>query len=165
MTNTIILKDKDGKEHVFENAELQNVQKTIRVCEEKVKPWKPTEGDSGFWVQDCGTVRDVWDCELKYVLEWYAQGNVFQTREPAEREVKRREVTQKIREIAASDGWFADWSDPQQDKWCLEFSYVLDEWDCDYTYMNQTQGVIYMSEQSINRCIKELGDELDVLRD
>lgn len=73
-------------------ADLQESIDMLR-AELPKKVWEPTKGDRGFVVNRSGEVFKCVGYSLTEVFKFYVQGNLFETYELAEAEVKRRAAT------------------------------------------------------------------------
>lgn len=130
------------------------------------KAWHPRDTDFYWFLRSDGTTdRGTWQAtdDTKRYLD---QGNIFRTKEEAEKERDRRAVLKKVRDIAASDGWVPDWTYRSSVvPYSLIWDYADTEWQiCSHSYIRGPQpGTVYMSEASAHKCIEELGDELDAL--
>jgi len=147
------------------NTEIAKVKKELEELKNP-KPkglWKPGPGEAYFYLNERGDVRGDINICTKTEDALIAIGNCYPTEAAARRQAQKLEVLQKIREIAASDGWVADWEDGSQTKFYPMYDYRNKEWIKHFKLQCRALGVIYMSEASAERCIAELGDELNVL--
>ena len=93
---------------------------------------------------------------------FYAQGNIFPTREAAKLESKKRAVMKKLRGLA--EGWVPDWSDEKQDKWYFLYSNKDEDFTIETNFLSQGIGQVYFqTEAKAQHAIDTLGDELLVL--
>lgn len=126
--------------------------------------WKPAHKDKYVYVTDDGGV-----CETTFFethdpdIRRIKQGNYHRSVKTAEHHVKKLKVLQKIREIAESDGWVADWNNAGQTKWYIHYEHEESRWSITCNDTHQRISCPYMSKQSAERCVAELGDELNVL--
>ena len=121
----------------------------------------PKLGDRIFWIDSFGDIsKDKF--AINHDERAFFQGNILRTKEDAERVVKRRIVTQKLRVLAG--GFKPDWKDEKQLKEhvCLNpKSNTL----ATAHYAWKSQGVIYFPEGKAKHAIDTLGDELLCLFD
>lgn len=106
----------------------------------------PKDGDSFYYIGNIGVYHDAWEY-LKADQFRLETGNVFLSREDAEREVKRRKVLTELRKLAKSS-WGsgnADWSRGGQYKWELFYDHKEKEWSALDLGLSQTQGAVYFA--------------------
>lgn len=108
-----------------------------------------------FYINNCGDVGFYYfynDYVDKYAL---LTRNVFLTQEEAEKEAKRRkryfEIINEIDRINRKENWVAKWSDANQSKEYLYYTYISNRFHfiCDKTYTCR-QHCIYMCKKAIH---------------
>lgn len=87
-------------------------------------------------------------------------GVVYQTREAAE---KARDAMRTHNRVLAwlaenDDGWVADWSDSNQDKWSVFYAHETKKWVLSGEYKFQNLGSPQMSEANAEKLCKLLND-------
>jgi len=144
------------------------VEKAVPVKEEKAMVWNPRVlGQSYFCVTASGVVYEfIYSCtyaDSDAIMDAISIGNAFPTREAAEKELKRRIVTQKLRELAG--GFVPDWGNILQKKYFLVRDHINQRWIPNYVYTDfQVIGVVYFQhKETLEAAIATFGAELDVL--
>jgi hypothetical protein len=137
-------------------AEYKQMGETIAAME--AKDW-PQRNDEYWSVATDGlVVCDLWGMHPADTGR-LAQGNVFRTSEEAKRESKKRAVTKKLKDLAGD--W--KWANGVQ-KWGVYYNHHKESWETRYAMFSHTPLAIYFqTEQSAQKAIDTLGDELDVL--
>lgn len=141
---------------------IQQAQDELEKAERMSQTW-PQEGDMYYEpCMDGGVERYRWDA-AGFTGNRRFRG-IYRTREEAVLADKKRIVENKIRAIAAEDGWEADWDDRGQWKFMLEYDHKTECWTRNSNNFLHRQGTIYMSAAAAKRCIMEIdSDELDAL--
>jgi hypothetical protein len=89
-------------------------------------------------------------------------GNVFRTKEEAEKEVARRKVMKKLKDLAG--GFVPNWRDTVQYKWYVYYSFKGEEFYVNgCSYLNTPMQIYFPTREAAQHAIDVLGDELDVL--
>ena len=107
---------------------LAKILPDIEIPEEEEETWKmkcPYEcGDKHYCIQPSGDVfPDRWD-GIEADNKYFSQGNIFQTEEAAELEVKRRNLLTRFRAFRdeCNGDWKADWNDYNSKKWDINYT-------------------------------------------
>lgn len=104
--------------------ELSKVLADIK-APEKEDTWKMKcpyeENDYIYILYACGGIDEGRITDGEYASEQFYQGNVFQTRQAAELEAKRRNLLTRFRAFRdeCNRDWKADWEDTNDYKFCL----------------------------------------------
>lgn len=149
--------------------ELSKVLADIQASKKEEDTWEmkcPYEyGDKHYCIQSSGDVfLDCWK-DIEADNSFFSQGNIFQTEEAAELEVKRRNLLTRFRAFRdeCNDGWKPDWSDSFNFKHYLEIidsKVVLDSVNC----ANRIATFGYFKyESDAERAIELFGDEIKEL--
>jgi len=153
--------------------ELEKLKAAAKVLEAKIDEmadddglWKPRDSEQYFFICSSGyTAVSKWHVCIggnakmynRHDDNRYAVGNCFRTEELAEKEVARRKVTQRLRELAKGYEFSHDnvnWSLYHNGScWCCT------DWSC----WNLQGAIQFKTEQAAQAAIDELGDELDIL--
>lgn len=129
---------------------------------EPVSDGRPAMGQRYFALTIGGSIAQRYWSEDEYDLACLSIGNVYLTREAADREVERRKVIKILRDMAG--GFKPDWSDRNQQKWLLNFA--VSRWLSTSVVKLQDVGQIYFAtEEAATAAIAHLGDRLNVLRE
>lgn len=126
--------------------------------------WVPKDGDKYWFVTTYGTVASSTRCEEEptFYNGRISIGNVFRTREEAERHLERLKVLQELRVLAK--GFKPDWGDVNQYKLRLHFCHTSKKWNLVTNTVIQSLGAIYFrTEADAQTAIDTLGDRLNVL--
>ncbi len=131
---------------------LQNTQQLL-------KP--PFEDGQIVYVIDGLEYEEIeWDNWYDFL--WSA-GQVYATKEKAEKEIKRRQVMHKLRCYAK--GFEPDWDDKERDKYKILYDAHHKKWEiANPSYICDLGQVYFATKEDAQRAIDELGDELEVLR-
>ena len=119
----------------------------------------PVEDESYWTISAHGYVRTYRFYEDEFHQGFLQFGNIFRTKEEAEREVERRKVLTQLRELAkaARSGMKCNWK-VGVDKWYAPDAHGRCEWLVSYTCSIEIPGAVYFpSEKSTRDAIKTVG--------
>lgn len=121
--------------------------------------WKPKKGDR-YWVisSNAGVVSCPW-CDNHDDRSFFETGNVFKTKDAAEKEVKRRKVYQRLKELAGGYEHRMGYNN-HYIYWSGDFEGFRVWSDNSNIQVNQ---VYFLSSGQAQAAIDELGDDLMVL--
>ena len=148
---------------------LAKILPDIEIPEEEEETWKmkcPYEcGDKHYCIQPSGDVfPDRWD-GIEADNKYFSQGNIFQTEEAAELEVKRRNLLTRFRAFRdeCNGDWKADWNDYNSKKWDINYTEerVRALWT-NVTNSFSTFGY-FKNRDDAERAIELFGDEIKEL--
>lgn len=108
----------------------------------------PKNGDIHWYVDASGCISWAgFNSESISDAAALATGNIYRTKEEAEREVERRKLLTQLRKMAKASwgGGNADWSWSGQYKWELFYVHRDKEWSAIDLGQSQTQGAIYFA--------------------
>lgn len=106
----------------------------------------------------CESKWDNWDMDINR----FSQGNIFNTKEEAELESKRRTLIAKFREFRNdyNEGWKPDWTDTNEEKW----SVILSEGKLQAltVYFNNSFDTFghFKNQEDCQRAIEIFGEEI-----
>lgn len=154
---------------------LESELKKLREEIDKPEPtksktsWIPIEGESFYYIAS----RQAYLTSYKngddpWPLGHLEQGNYFQTKELAQRELERLKLLEKIKRWKIEndpDSFKLGWRNFKQQKYQLGYDCVAQRWRGDlYWLWTTTPGAIYFSsENAANACIKYFGGRLHLL--
>ena len=119
--------------------------------------WEPEEHDSYYYLYCDGDVeRDIWE-GTNMDKEHYAIGNVFRSREEAEKAVEWL----KARKVLMGDtkGFEPDWVDETQTKWYVYWDHEEGYLDVRCTHNMQTHQLYFATKKDAHSSIYEHGEE------
>lgn len=134
--------------------------KMAKIEEPQTKRWKPNKNEKYCVVGANGNFgnvlydNDVYD-------DWnYLIGNCFKTKEEAEEYKKQIEYTARYKNYIEEHSEPLNWSDDNQEKWYVFFSFYTNSIAINYNVLEKVQGVIYASsKQIILDAINEIGED------
>ena len=90
----------------------------------KSKMWKPNYGRKYFYINDCGAIiNSKWYDDVIDTYR-YEIGNCFKTKEETEFALEKVKVETELRRFAEENNEHEiDWTDEDQEKWCMCYSY------------------------------------------
>ena len=147
--------------------ELAALRKRIDELEAQAKTeesdsW-PKYGNECWAIDGDGDLFDfVWNLEDNQ-LHRLEIGNVFRTKEDAEREVERRKVLTELRKLAKASwgGTKIDWTDDTKYKWQIRFAHDVadgDKFDAiNWRAIQYQGGVAFATEQAAKAAIETIG--------
>ena len=117
----------------------------------------PKLGDAYFYVECNGEIGESdWECD-DVDAGSLALGNVYRTKEDAEREVERRKVLTQLRKLAKASGAF-DLVKPTQSKYRIVYDAQYRNWVVEINHLARTQGAVYFAtEQAAKAAIETIG--------
>lgn len=150
-------KDKALERITVLEAEMNELRKIIEAPDDGI--WIPKEGDECYVLYSNSDIFKSLNYIKNYEGRIYNQGNLFPTREAAERERDRRALVQELKQRA---NFKPDWKDARQKKYYLLCSHNRQTfiWDSVANYENQN--TVYFREKD-ESLIEEYGDRLKLL--
>ena len=129
--------------------------------------WKPKYGEKYWSIFSYGIVHsERWtgdDAELYYL----SQGNVFRTEEEAQHHKKKLEVLGKIRLAAMEDiqrNGEIDWGTGTGNKYRIKYHHRNKRWGVSTVgYLYEPTTIYFKTKAAAEKCLADLGSELDVL--
>lgn len=121
-------------------------------------------GEQCWFISSSGSLfRDTWDTAL-ISFDRYHQGNVFKTKEEAERERDKRAFLTKFRQFRdkCNGDWKPDFYDYVQEKYIIRFNYVSNELE---PYISRSTEEFrlfgyFKNHKDCKRAIELFGDEI-----
>lgn len=141
------------------------LQHELEIEKQKTEIESPLEDDEEYWfVTTEGAIRANWWSNSKLETMYYKQGNVFKTREEAEKEADRRELLTRFRQFRdqCNGDWKPDFENSWEDKYSIMFHYksrklkIANSGD----YDNFRPFSYFKNESDTQRAIELFGDEI-----
>ena len=148
----------------------EEMEKQLKELKSEIKRAKKYQGmqlpydyaDKYFFIDEegkvCESKWDNWDMDINR----FSQGNIFNTKEEAELESKRRTLIAKFREFRNdyNEGWKPDWTDTNEEKW----SVILREGKLQAltVYFNNSFDTFghFKNQEDCQRAIEIFGEEI-----
>lgn len=167
-----LVKTVDSYRAFFANLanELSKVLADVKAPDEEEDTWEmkcPYEyRDKHYCVQSSGDVfEDCWH-GIEADNSYFSQGNIFQTEEAAELEVKRRNLLTRFRAFRdeCNGDWKINWN-KNEAKYYLYKSNMTDDILCNDIYFYETFSLFgyFKNEEDAKRAIELFGDEIKEL--
>ena len=143
-------------ENAFKNLDSKD-DGVLCLFAKKPKPksvWDLEDGDEHAWVDGLGKVKDnyLWRDESSDSMARDV-GNIFLTKEEANREVERRKVETLLLKYGGRR-WLSD----SKKNWSISYDRQLDEWRFLYSTRDQRQGAIYFdTKEEAEKAVQEIG--------
>ena len=143
----------------------QELQKELEFEKNKYVVDYPFEIPDSYWRLELNGVitKDWWGNE-DWERHCYKQGNIFLTKEEAEKEHKRRELLIRFKQYRDkfNGDWKPDWKYKSEDKFCILFNHELSElvlnW---YIYVQPFESFgCFKNREDAQRAIELFGDEI-----
>lgn len=127
---------------------------------EEVRGGRPEKGQEYWYINHAGLVfASTWEDHGTDKIRW-GIGNVFLTREEAEKEIERRKVKQRLKELA--NFWEPDWGDITENKYYIYYNHDEEKFEIDFYWIYQDlNGVYFETEEQAQSAIDELGNRLN----
>lgn len=125
-------------------------------------------GDNHYCIQSSGDVFLDWWKGIEADNKYFSQGNIFQTEEAAELEVKRRNLLTRFRAFRdeCNGDWKADWTDDGEPHFYIFYDYESGKMktfaDCNTERNFHTFGY-FKYDSDCRRAIDLFGDEIKEL--
>jgi hypothetical protein len=140
----------------------EELHKGERQEENKKKWWSPKIGEKYYTMDETGYIDETtWDSDA-----WdgcrFNLGNVFKTREQAERELFERQLRFKLKKFAYENNKEEiNWNNNQQKKYKVYYDNTDNslEWDID-NYTNDFNQIYFTSEKVAEKSIETFKDDL-----
>ena len=145
--------------------QIQELQKKLKFEKQKTEIEYSIENDEEYFVLwHDGYIRAYqWDGS-DFDKTRYAQGNVFKTKEEAERESDRRILLTRFRQFRdkCNGDWKPDWQNQREHKLCILFNHDLNELKNDtHSFLQPFEPFGYFKNESdCDRAIELFGDEI-----
>lgn len=144
-------------------AKAEELKQLIEKEKQKEDVW-PEDGDAYYNIDSCGEVGDSrWDND-----EWDEArmeiGNVFRTKEDAEKALAKRKIETKLRTLAEKawkeSGTNINWNDFGQQKWGIYFNHRSGKFSYEYSQFSELSGATYFpTQESAYDAVKEIGED------
>jgi len=146
---------------------IDNLQAQLDALKAQVaKPesgvWVPENGEQYFFLISTGEADDnaFTDCDTDKAR--LAIGNVFPTKEAAERHVERLKVIQELRVMAG--GFKPNWRNDAECKWQPRYNHSVKKWETEYWCDFQYYFLPYFpTQEALQTALNALGDRMNVL--
>lgn len=128
----------------------------------KNKVWKPEENETYYYsYSDCHIEKTTCDNRNMYKNR-YAIGNCFKTKKEAEFALERQKVIMELKRFALEHNEKEiDWSNDDEQKYCLYFNHERNRIMIDNFYVSQflSEQIYFTSDTIAQQAIKEIGEE------
>ena len=149
---------------------LSKILPDVEIPDEEEDTWEmkcPYERwDTHYCIQPSGDIfQDCWE-GIEADNKYFSQGNIFQTEEAAELEVKRRNLLTRFRAFRdeCNGDWKINWN-KNEAKYYLYKSNMTDDILCNDIYFYETFSLFgyFKNEEDAKRAIELFGDEIKEL--
>lgn len=152
--NQSIVDELDKLKSLYEKLKLETAEKFEYLFETGEKYWCISSDGSFF--------RDVWDTTL-VSYDRYSQGNIFKTKQEAERERDKRALLTRFRQFR--DKCNGDWKpdfDKDSFKYYLSLNHITDVWKIHFSCNLEDFNFFgyFRKESDAKRAIELFGDEI-----
>ena len=154
MENTISIRMEN-----LSDTEREQLMKLVEKANNNLKSgiWKPQEGESVYICFGNGTIyQDLYSCNYRDYLEY---GLLFQTREEAEFEVRRRKILKHWKDLSIESGEEENPWDGENQHWVATYDYYSRDVVCDAHMVFRTSDIYFSSKMKIISAIEEIGEE------
>lgn len=140
------------------------LQHELELEKQKTNVEYPFEEDKCWWVNSFGeTISFIW-VEKKDNTQIYDQGNIFNTKQEAQRESDRRILLTRFRQFRdkCNGDWKPDFNDDNSWKYCIAFHHNHNMLKI-YSYLNIQEFHLFgyfKKESDAERAIELFGDEI-----
>lgn len=126
----------------------------------KSKMWKPNYGRKYFYINDCGAIiNSKWYDDVIDTYR-YEIGNCFKTKEETEFALEKVKVETELRRFAEENNEHEiDWTDEDQEKWCMCYNYDSKNIDTGYDNTLRTHYIYFSSKKIAKQAIDSIGEE------
>ena len=128
----------------------------------KNKVWKPEKDETYYYSYSDGNIEEAtWD-NLNVDENRYAIGNCFKTKEEAEFALERQKVITELKRFALEHNEKEiDWSNDDEQKYCLYFNHERNRIMINNFYVSQflSEQIYFTSDTIAQQAIKEIGEE------
>lgn len=128
----------------------------------KNKVWKPEKDETYYYSYSDGNIEEAtWD-NLNIDKNRYAIGNCFKTKEDAEFALERQKVITELKRFALEhNDKEIDWSNDDEQKYCLYFNHERNRIMINNFYVSQflSEQIYFTSDTIARQAIKEIGEE------
>lgn len=128
---------------INENNEEQKPKKELTI-------WAPKDGEKYYFIDLYGRVDScLFNAGDSFDSQMMAIGNVYQTKEDAERFALINRFTNLYRKYIEEHDEIVDWHDYCEEKWYAFYNYKENRIDISCDYDGQCQGVVYATNRQI----------------
>ena len=113
--------------------QIQELQKELEFEKNKYVVDYPFEVPDSYWrLELSGVITKDWWSNNDFERQCYRQGNVFKTREEAERERDKRALLKRFRKFRdkCNGNWKPDFKDSSKDKYIIYYDYEFRAFFC-----------------------------------
>lgn len=126
----------------------------------KSKMWKPKCGELFFYISGRGDIfSSIW-INSYICSEYYSIGNCFKTKEEAEFALEKVRVETELRRFAEENNECEiDWTDEDQEKWCMHYSYGDGDVYFTDAYCHKRNDIYFSSKRIGSQAVNSIGEE------
>ena len=128
----------------------------------KNKVWKPEENETYYYSYSDGHIEKTTCDNRNMYKNRYAIGNCFKTKKEAEFALERQKVIMELKRFALEHNEKEiDWSNDDEQKYCLYFNHERNRIMIDNFYVSQflSEQIYFTSDTIAQAAIKEIGEE------
>lgn len=122
----------------------------------KYEPWKPKDGEEYYFLESTGNIATKTFCR-PVSNDRYNLGNVFQTREQAEKTVERLKAFKVLED--STNGFKPNWDNIKEAKWVVGYDHDMGELDISGTTYFDTGTIVFGSEDEARDSIEKYEEE------
>lgn len=140
-----------------EREQLMKLIQKSNGCKRKV--WKP-ECDKNYWIiNGFRVVNSSWDND-NVDYRRYEIGNCFKTGKEAKFALEKLKVEAELRRFAEENNECEiDWTDEDQEKWCMHYSYGDGDVYFTNTYCHKRNDIYFSSKKIGAQAVNSIGKE------
>lgn len=140
-----------------EREQLMKIIKKSNGCKRKV--WKP-ECDKNYWIiNGFRVVNSSWDND-NVDYRRYEIGNCFKTEKEAKFALEKLKVEAELRRFAEENNECEiDWTDEDQEKWCMHYSYGDGDVYFTNAYCHKRNDIYFSSKKIGAQAVNSIGKE------
>ena len=126
----------------------------------KSKVWKPEDAELYYFIRNDGQICYTHWNEIDLDQDRYGLGNCFKTEDEAKFALEKLKVITELKRFALEhNGGEIDWSDKEQDKYFMYYSYISFKIIIDYTTTSKRTTTYFTSREIAEQAIKKIGKE------
>lgn len=141
--------------------EREQLMKLIKKSNKpKSKILKPEYNEIYFYISEYGAVRNsIWEND-HIDNGCYGIGNCFKTEEEAEFALEKAKVETELRRFAEENNEYEiDWTDEDQEKWCMYYSYMDGDVYFTDAYCHKRNDIYFSSKKIGAQAVDSIGKE------
>lgn len=126
----------------------------------KWKVCKPKNNEKYFFISGCGVINSFRWINDSTDNGCYGIGNCFKTEEEAEFALEKAKVETELRRFAEENNEYEiDWTDEDQEKWCMYYSYMDGDVYFTNAYCHKRNDIYFSSKKIGAQAVDSIGKE------